>query len=154
MQKYIMLTLFLIASAMAIVFSITSVNQTDEFAEEPLQENELRFVAENFKFDQETYTVPAGEPILVTMQNKPGGGIHGVAIEGTDINLQDGDQVEFTFEPGTYNVVCSVMCGTGHAEMHSKLIVEAPGEGEGDQQGDGAEGGTETGESAEEEQAA
>ncbi|CAM3842506.1 cytochrome C oxidase subunit II [Marinicrinis lubricantis] len=126
MQKYVMLSLFLVAVVFAVVFSLTAIDGGEEAAEEEVKENELRIVAENFKFDQAEYTIEAGKTMIISMKNKPGGGIHGVEIEGTDINLQDGQSAEYTFEPGTYNIHCSVMCGTGHAEMVSKLIVTEP----------------------------
>jgi cytochrome c oxidase subunit 2 len=31
---------------------------------------------------------------------------------------------EVTFDkPGTYDIICTLPCGTGHADMKSKLIV-------------------------------
>jgi cytochrome c oxidase subunit 2 len=107
---------------MGIVFSITAITPA-EAGEEAVGENELRFVATNFSFDKPEYRVKAGETLTLSLKNQLG--THGVAIEELGIQLMEGDTVEYTFDkPGEYNVVCSVMCGIGHAEMVSKLIVE------------------------------
>ncbi|MFD2672807.1 hypothetical protein [Marinicrinis sediminis] len=124
MHKWVMLGLMVIAGLLAVTLSITSIETKEETAEEAPKENEVRFEAENFKFDQEEYTIKAGEPMVLSMVNKRGGGIHAVEIEGTDIYLEDGDSVEHTFEPGTYEIKCAIMCGTGHDDMVSTLIVE------------------------------
>ncbi|GIQ69426.1 hypothetical protein DUZ99_16830 [Xylanibacillus composti] len=122
MHKWIMFALFIAASAAAVVFSITMI-EPKEGAEEEVGENELRFVLSNFEFDQQEYHVKLGETMNVSMRNKEG--IHGVAIEGYDIDIHAGDSVEVTFDkPGTFELVCSVMCGLGHAEMVATLVVE------------------------------
>lgn len=124
MHKWIMFTLFIIASTMAVVFSVTAAMEKPENAEEPLAENELRITGKNFEFDQPEYHITAGEEVIISYRNAVGGGIHGMAIVGTDINLEDGESVTYTFEPGEYDIVCSIMCGEGHATMAAKLIVE------------------------------
>lgn len=124
MHKWTMFALFIAASVMAVVFSITAAMEKPETADEPVGENELRITGTSFEFDQAEYHLKAGEPITISYKNKLGGGIHAMAISGTDINLEDGDKVEHTFEAGSYEIVCSIMCGTGHTEMISTLIVE------------------------------
>lgn len=123
MHKWVMLALFVIASGMAVIFSITAI-ENEGGEEEAVGENELRFVMSNFKFDQETYTVKAGSTMTLSMKNAQG--IHGVAIESLGVDMKEGDTVEVTFgEAGTtYDLLCSVMCGIGHAEMVSKIVVE------------------------------
>jgi len=124
MHKWIMLALVIAASVMAVVFSITEAMKEPEHAEEPVAENELRITGTNFEFDQAEYHITAGEEVVLSYRNALGGGIHGMAINGTDINLKDGESANYTFEPGVYDIICSIMCGEGHTEMTAKLIVE------------------------------
>ena len=50
-------------------------------------------------------------------------------VEGWDLLLQPGTQ-EFTLrapaEPGEYEVVCTVICGSNHEDMSMKVSVSAP----------------------------
>ncbi|GAE95015.1 hypothetical protein JCM21714_4218 [Gracilibacillus boraciitolerans JCM 21714] len=77
--------------------------------------------ASNWQFDQEEYTVPAGE-VTVNLTNEEG--FHGLEVEGTDIQLESEGSATATLEPGEYTIRCSVMCGTGHDDMVATLIVE------------------------------
>ncbi|WP_163581859.1 cytochrome C oxidase subunit II [Gracilibacillus saliphilus] len=77
--------------------------------------------ASNWQFDQEEYTVPAGE-VTVNLTNEEG--FHGIEIEGTDIALDDAGSQTATLEPGEYTIRCSIMCGAGHDDMVATLIVE------------------------------
>jgi cytochrome c oxidase subunit 2 len=79
--------------------------------------------ATNFAFNQEEYRVSAGAPISIEYASAQG--VHGIAITGTDITLNDGDKKEVTLEAGEYDIICTIPCGTGHAQMRAKLIVEA-----------------------------
>lgn len=88
---------------------------------------ELKFIASNWEFDQEEYTVAVGEPINFTLENEAG--YHGVTIKGLGIDLADGKTKQYTItEPGTYEIECSIQCGSGkdggHNTMKSKLIVQ------------------------------
>lgn len=84
---------------------------------------EVKLVATNFQFDQETYTVKAGQPVNITLENAQG--FHGVQIKGTDVKLE-GKNMSSTFTPeaGTYEIICSIPCGQGHINMKAKLVVE------------------------------
>ncbi|SFL34533.1 hypothetical protein SAMN04487943_10184 [Gracilibacillus orientalis] len=77
--------------------------------------------ASNWQFDQEEYTVPAGE-VTVNLTNEEG--FHGIEIEGTDIALDEEGSATATLEAGEYTIRCSVMCGAGHDDMVATLIVE------------------------------
>lgn len=123
MHKWAMAALLIIASVMGIVYTIETIVVAErERVDEIVQDNELRFLASNYQFDQEEYNVSVGETLELSMRNEQGR--HGVGIVGLDINLVEGDTVEHTFtEPGTYDVVCTIACGEGHAEMISQLIV-------------------------------
>lgn len=83
----------------------------------------LEIVATDFEFDQAEYRVKAGEPIEFSIVNEQG--IHGYEIEGLGIKVMNGETKQFTInEPGEYTIFCNIMCGTGHNDMKSKLIVE------------------------------
>jgi cytochrome c oxidase subunit 2 len=83
---------------------------------------DLNIDATNFKFDQDTYRVKAGDTVNVSFKSSQG--MHGIEIQGLDVNLNDGESTTFVAQPGEYDIVCSIMCGSGHADMVSKLIVE------------------------------
>lgn len=83
----------------------------------------LNIVATNFAFDQEEYKVKAGEPIDFSIENAEG--LHGYEIKELGIKIEGEGTKQFTIdEPGTYEIACSIMCGPGHDDMISKLIVE------------------------------
>ncbi|MEK3725090.1 cupredoxin domain-containing protein [Paenibacillus sp. FSL H8-0034] len=85
---------------------------------------QVKLTASNFKFDQAEYKVKAGQDVAVTLENKEG--MHGVSIDAFKVKL-DGTTKTATFKPdkaGTYDIVCSIPCGSGHMTMKSKLIVE------------------------------
>lgn len=125
MHKWIMFALFLVACATAVVVTFDQALKPSENAEEvPSGENVLHVTAKNFEFNQAEFTASADKPIKISFRNEPGGGIHGLAIEGTDVNLENGESTEITLEPGTYKMYCSIACGPGHDIMVSTLIVE------------------------------
>jgi cytochrome c oxidase subunit 2 len=85
---------------------------------------QVKLVATNFKFDQAEYKVKAGQDVTVTLENKEG--LHGVAIDAFKVKL-DGTTKTTTFKAdkaGTYDIICSIPCGSGHMTMKAKLIVE------------------------------
>lgn len=58
--------------------------------------------------------------------------IHGIMIEGTDINTMvipgEVSKFRFTFnEPGTYLVICHEYCGTQHHVMYARIVVTEAG---------------------------
>lgn len=80
--------------------------------------------ASNFKFDQAEYRVKKGEPVKITLDNTQGA--HGIQIKDFKVNL-DNNKKTSTFTPdkaGSFPIICSILCGTGHAEMKATLIVE------------------------------
>ncbi|MEK8127035.1 cupredoxin domain-containing protein [Paenibacillus filicis] len=85
---------------------------------------QVKLVATNYQFDQKEYKVKKGEDVTFTLENKAG--LHGVAINGLNVELR-GDKLSATVKPdkaGTYDIICSVPCGSGHISMKSKLVVE------------------------------
>lgn len=83
--------------------------------------SEVTIEASNWDFDQEVYTVKAGE-VTITLSNTEG--MHGIQILDTDVAINGNDSVTATLEPGEYDIICSIPCGTGHADMLAKLVVE------------------------------
>jgi cytochrome c oxidase subunit 2 len=80
--------------------------------------------ASNFKFDQAEYRVKKGEPVTITLDNTQG--VHGASIKEFKINLDNSNKT-VTFTPdkaGSFPINCSIMCGSGHANMKTILIVE------------------------------
>ncbi len=88
-------------------------------------------ISQRFAFIPPTLTVPAGSSVTfyVTSIDVQ----HGFLLSDTNVNMQvvPGEvstlTVEFD-EPGTHDIICNEFCGTGHAAMAGKLIVEAGGE--------------------------
>ncbi|ADU30574.1 cytochrome c oxidase subunit II [Evansella cellulosilytica] len=83
--------------------------------------SEITVVATNWDFDQETYTVPAGE-VTVNLVNEEG--FHGIKIDDTSISIEGEGSYTASLEPGEYRIWCSIPCGEGHDVMEATLIVE------------------------------
>lgn len=125
MSKWIYFVMFVGAGIFGLVALFGEVySHSKENAEDTSGVNQLKLVATNWKFDQPEYTVKAGEKMKVSLQIKEG--IHAVEIKGLNVALDKSNpSAEVTFDkPGTYEIVCTLPCGPGHAEMKSKLIVQ------------------------------
>ena len=85
---------------------------------------EITIKATNFEFDQKEYRVKKGEPLKINFVNEQGN--HGIEIKGLNVNLNGAknNQVIIPEQAGEYDIICNIMCGSGHAAMVSKLIVE------------------------------
>ncbi len=83
----------------------------------------LKITATNFEFNQKEYHVKAGTTYKIQFANTLGK--HGFEVEGLDISMSEANpSMEYTFtEPGEYKLYCSIMCGQGHGDMVSKIIV-------------------------------
>lgn len=126
MQKWILSSLIAVACAMGVYLMATGlpdkpVNEASELAE---GQELLKITATNFEFDEKEYIVKAGTNYKVKFANKLGK--HGIEVKGLDIELDEKTpEMEFTFDtPGTYELRCSIMCGQGHGDMISTIIVE------------------------------
>lgn len=125
MHKWIMSAILIVASAFSIVLLAFGLPGKPEPVALKEGQELLAIEATNFEFNQKEYRVKAGTNYKITFKNVLG--IHGVKIEGLGLEL-DGNNpvVEYTFDkPGEYKMVCSIMCGPGHAGMVATLIVEA-----------------------------
>ncbi|BCJ87896.1 cupredoxin domain-containing protein [Effusibacillus dendaii] len=89
---------------------------------------EVKIVASNYKFDVPATEIKSGQPVKLVFSTKEG--VHGFAIKDTNIKVDAvtaGNDKTVTWtpdKPGEYELYCSTMCGTGHADMHTKLVVK------------------------------
>jgi cytochrome c oxidase subunit II len=85
---------------------------------------DLVVTAKNFAFDQPEYHVKASKTLKVTLKIEEG--MHGIYIPDLNVTMNEaGDTTIDASKPGTYEIVCSVPCGTGHLNMKAKLVVES-----------------------------
>ncbi|GIQ70960.1 cytochrome c oxidase subunit II [Xylanibacillus composti] len=115
--------------ALAMAIGLTACGGGDSSAsDKAVQTNEpsaasITMEATNWDFDQDEYRVKAGEPVNFLLTNAEG--VHGVEIRGLGIQLDADKEVQYTInEAGTYDIVCNIICGTGHSTMTAKLVVE------------------------------
>lgn len=90
-------------------------------------EQVVKVTASNFKWDLGTTEVKVGQPVKFVVDSKEG--VHGFAIQNTKINktVAPGAAQEITWtpdKPGTYEIYCSVMCGSGHSNMKTTITVK------------------------------
>lgn len=84
---------------------------------------DLKIVATNWQFDQKEYKVKKGETLKVTLESKEGA--HAIKINGLNVEVGANKTKDITFDKaGTYDIICSLPCGSGHSTMKTKLIVE------------------------------
>ncbi|RMF40353.1 MAG: cytochrome C oxidase subunit II [Anaerolineae bacterium] len=88
---------------------------------------EAYVLAQIWLFNPREITVPAGSTVTFYVTSKDVQ--HGFKIQDTNINMQvlPGyvSKLTVTFDkPGEYNFICTEYCGTGHAAMFGKIIVE------------------------------
>jgi cytochrome c oxidase subunit 2 len=126
MHKWLMSVLFFGACVFGLV-ALIIVSQPEPSEDEQTDASGtpvLKIEATNFQFDQPEYHVKAGSTMKVTLKNVEG--VHGVEIQGLGVTLDSNNpSKEVTFDkPGTYPIRCAVLCGPGHNDMVSKLIVE------------------------------
>lgn len=122
------------------LLSIVDLSEDGEAAVEPEKEDEeevdlatvetdqnIDVYAKNFVFTgkngEKVFYVKAGEEATLSLTSDEG--LHGLAIEGLDVNIEDPNgKATFTpKEPGEYKMYCSVFCGAGHGDMTTKLVV-------------------------------
>ncbi|WP_458119606.1 cytochrome C oxidase subunit II [Paenibacillus sp. Z6-24] len=88
------------------------------------QGTQLVVKATNYQFDQPEYHVKKGEPVTIVFDNVQGN--HGLMIPALNVNLnaRDSSITVTPQEAGTFDMACSIMCGSGHSSMVAKLIVD------------------------------
>lgn len=83
----------------------------------------IEIKATNWAFDQKEIRVKQGETITISLTNEQG--LHNILIKGYDKTIEAGKPVTFVADrAGEFEFVCNIMCGSGHADMVGKLIVE------------------------------
>jgi cytochrome c oxidase subunit 2 len=75
--------------------------------------------------------VPAGKPVVLLLKSRDV--IHNFFVRELRLkqDLVPGMEIPLAFtadKPGTYSIACSELCGLGHHQMQSSLIVVTPGE--------------------------
>ncbi|NDI35703.1 cupredoxin domain-containing protein [Chengkuizengella sediminis] len=84
---------------------------------------ELKLTASNWAFDKAEYKVAVGEPVNFSIENAEG--FHAFKIKELGIEIDQSTPKQFTInEAGTYEIKCSIQCGSGHKDMISTLVVE------------------------------
>jgi len=83
---------------------------------------EVVIKASSWDFDKPEYEIPKNTPVKLTLENLDGA--HGIEIKGAKVRLRNNQSEVISLEPGTYEIICNVMCGKGHNTMKSKLVVK------------------------------
>lgn len=90
-------------------------------------EQVINVTATNWEWKLDKTEVKKGQPVKLVFDGKEG--MHGVTVKGTSIDnlhVMPGKTAEATFTPdkaGEYEMICSLMCGTGHATMKTTIKV-------------------------------
>jgi cytochrome c oxidase subunit II len=110
----------------------TTVRTTAPFDDPGLRKTgpdsyELVILGQMWSFLPAEVHVPAGARVRIRATSADV--IHGLAVEGTRINLMlipgQVTELDYTFhEAGEHLIICHEYCGRGHQEMGAKLIVE------------------------------
>lgn len=89
-----------------------------------IPEDEIIITATNYDFDQKEYHLKKGVPVKIIFENESGN--HGIVVPELklQLNSKNSSQVIIPEETGTFEMTCSVMCGSGHSGMSAKVIVE------------------------------
>ncbi len=114
----------ILALGLAACGESNSKNEAAESGQEAAEQTasqEIVIVATNWAFDKEEYIVPKDTPVRITLELEGG---HGIKVEGTGIDLGPGRlSTVVTLKEGVYPFECSIICGRGHSDMVSKLVV-------------------------------
>jgi cytochrome c oxidase subunit 2 len=123
MYKWVMATFVTVACALAVYLLASGLPDKPHEEVAPEGQELLKITAINFEFNEKEYHVKAGTTYTIKFANEMGN--HGAEIKDLGINLtKDHPSQEFTFDkPGTYEIHCSIMCGQGHGDMQSTIIV-------------------------------
>jgi cytochrome c oxidase subunit 2 len=83
----------------------------------------INIEASNWKFNQDTFEVKAGEEFTINFESVEG--FHGLGIQGLDVDIQkEGSKTMKIDQPGEYTIFCNVICGPDHGKMVAKLVVK------------------------------
>ncbi|QHT62663.1 cytochrome C oxidase subunit II [Paenibacillus lycopersici] len=130
MKKYLLISMMLAAAIFVLAACGSNANNTNNSSSSNVEETgtaaaaKVTIKAKRFEFDQTEYKIKKGEPTEITVVSEDG--VHGVEIpDFGDLKLVSGKPKVVTFnDAGTYEFQCDIPCGTGHAKMVSKIVVE------------------------------
>lgn len=113
--------------ALVLVFALAACGKKTETAATDANataSQEITLQATNWKFDQPEYKVKKGEPLKINLDIKEG--VHGVSIPDLKVSLDNNSKSKVVTpeKAGSYNIICSIPCGSGHSTMTAKLVVE------------------------------
>lgn len=84
---------------------------------------DIKIEATDFQYDKKVIHVKKGDKVRITLHSDDGG--HGFTIPAFNVDIKGNKSVEFVADKtGTFEYHCSLFCGSGHAKMTGKLIVE------------------------------
>lgn len=112
-----------------IFLTMLLLNTSAVFASEEheMGAKEIKLAAFQFGFSPDPVVVKKGDIVMleITSSDVP----HGVYIKeyGINIPVKKGEirKIEFLADKeGSFDIVCSVFCGSGHSKMKGRLVVE------------------------------
>ncbi|RKP53945.1 cytochrome C oxidase subunit II [Cohnella endophytica] len=122
------LALLLTLTALVLALAACGGNKNDTASESPAgspaeetASQEIVINATTWAFDKTEYDMPKDTPVKLTLNNTKGA--HGIEIVGQGIEIRGNKSKVVTLPAGTYEIHCSIMCGSGHKQMISKLVV-------------------------------
>ncbi len=123
MFGFMLLALVLVLAACGGNEDVTEVenNNAGNESEADASSSVVDLNASNWEFDQDSYTAEAGE-VTINLTNEEGH--HGIAIDGTDIEIEGEGSATAELEAGEYTIYCTIPCGEGHDDMETTLVVE------------------------------
>jgi len=130
MKKWLVLAL--VSALMVVLMACGSTSNSNnpatpaapiEVSEDEIATGSLVITASDWEFDKEYYAIRAGESVELTVDSISG--VHGVEILNTEYNniINNKTTAVTITEPGTYDIRCSIPCGSGHRTMTTKLVV-------------------------------
>lgn len=121
-KTFLSLSALLLALAIISACSQSKPSDDEASAAKAPPTGELVITATDWKFDQQEYRVKQGETLTVKVNSVKGA--HGVKIDKIG-EIGPNKSKDITFDkPGTYQILCSILCGAGHSTMKATLIVE------------------------------
>ncbi len=103
------------------------IEQQSSEAQEPQNIKEISVTAKQFSFEPNPIVVSKGDKVRLSITSQDV--THGFSINDYNINVQVPPGkitlVEFLADKaGTFEIKCSVVCGSGHSAMRGSLIVQ------------------------------
>ncbi len=126
MKVFVVLVVLLAAGCNQVVESQPPAS-VEQPSGQPSTVREIPVRVFRFGFDPETITVKQGERVRLIFTSSDVRHGFSVAEYGLDVVVPAGGSVPYEFvadKPGSFVAYCSVYCGSGHAEMKGRLVVE------------------------------